>query len=427
MTGVAVGERTSWFRRVAPLHREMGLVGGTLFCSGAALVMIDLVTPPNDYVARDWVWAVAVGALLAGVFYFWSARYLPMPIWGYAIGTSVGAVMVTVLVLAGGPQRTAVFGVLYVFVSTYGFYYYGPAISWWLVGLNGVGFAIGLGVHDVDGAVSQWSMIVGTSAIAGGLTGSLSQRVRRLLAQEQATVESLSEVDEWKTTFLQAVAHDLRSPLSSVIGMLDTALAIGDELPSEERRVLLERAHDGSERLRRLLEDLLDVERIAAGAIEPEREEVRLDDLVRTAVGQIDLDDREVELDLAPVVAFVEPSRVERIVTNLVRNAVTHTATGVPVWVRVRARGDHLELVVEDAGPGIQDGAHGDVFEAFRRAGSTTAEGSGLGLHLVRRFTELHGGSVHVTDRPGGGARFVVRLPPRDPREAASESASPVA
>ena len=87
-----------WWR-IAPLHREMGYVGGALFSSGAVLVLIDLATPPQDYAARGWVVAVMVSAFLAGAFYLWSAEHLPMPIWGYAIGTSGGAVMVTVLVL----------------------------------------------------------------------------------------------------------------------------------------------------------------------------------------------------------------------------------------------------------------------------------------------------------------------------------------
>lgn len=403
------------WRRIAPLHREMGYVGGTLFCSGALLVLVDLATPPGGYAAQGWVVAVMVSALLAGLFYLWSADHLPMPIWGYAMGTSAGAVMVTVLVLAGGPQRTALFGVLYVLVSTYGFYYYGPAISWWLVGLNGVGFAVALTVHDVPGAIAQWVMIVGTSAIAGGLLGSLSQRVRHLLQAEQATVQALSELDEWKTTFLRAVAHDLRSPLATMLGFVETARDRGEGLGPEQRRHLLDRALAGGERLERLLGDLLDVQRIEAGAVSAALERVRLDGIVRASVAAAELGDRTVELDLDQVVAVVEPDKVDRIVTNLVRNAVHHTQDGVAVRVRLRAEDDHAVLVVEDEGRGINDAVRDDLFEAFRREGQGSSDGVGLGLHLVRRFTELHGGEVAATDRPGGGARFVVLLPLEGP------------
>ena len=403
------------WRRIAPLHREMGYVGGTLFCSGALLVLVDLLTPPGGYAARGWVVAVTASALAAGMFYLWSAEHLPMPIWGYAIGTSGGAVMVTVLVLAGGPQRTALFGVLYVLVSTYGFYYYGPAISWWLVGLNGVGFAVALAVHDVPGAIAQWVMIVGTSAIAGGLLGSLSQRVRHLLHVEQATVQSLSELDEWKTTFMRAVAHDLRSPLATMLGFVQTARDRADDLTPEQRRHMLDRAVAGGERLERLLTDLLDVQRIEAGVVSADLERVRLDELVRASVAAADLGERAVELDLHVVVAVVEADKVDRIVTNLVRNAVHHTSAGVAVRVRLRAEDGHAVLVVEDEGSGIHDAVRDDLFEAFRREGQGRADGVGLGLHLVRRFTELHGGEVAATDRPGGGARFVVLLPLEGP------------
>lgn len=399
--------------RIAPLHREMGYVGGTLFLTGAVLVLVDLLFPPHDYVSRGGVVVVAVAATLAGLFYLWSADHLPMPIWGYAIGTAAGAVMVTVLVLSGGQSRTATFGVLYVFVSTYGFYYYGNAIAWGLVALNGIGFAVALVVHDVEGAVAQWVMVVGTSAMAGGLLGSLSQRVRSLLRAEQENVRRLNQADAWKTTFMRAVAHDLRSPLSSMQGLLMTLREHGDALSPQQQADLLDRSVEASERLDRLLGDLLDMQRIEAGALEPDLAPARLDELVRESLGTIDLGGRDVHLELEPVTAAVEAPKVDRIVTNLVRNAISHTPADVTVWIRLRHREDMAELVVEDDGPGLDDQVPPDLFEAFTRHGDGDGRGVGLGLHLVRRFTELHAGEVTASDRPGGGARFVVRLPVR--------------
>ena len=393
------------------MHREMGYVGGALFSSGAALVGVDLLTSTSQDGARGWIIAVMVAAFAAGLFYFWVADHLPLPVWGFAVGTSLGAVMVTVLVLAGGPQRTATFGVLYVFVSTYGFYYYGPALSWWLVALNGIGFAGALAYHDVPGAVSQWFMIVGTASIAGGLTGSLSQRVRDLLVAEQDRIEQLNERDGWKTTFLQAVAHDLRSPLVSVIGLVRTVRDHDERLPVEQRATLLDRAIGSGERLEQLIEDLLDIERIAAGVVTADRAPTRLDQLVADTVTRLEIEDRRVELDLHPVTAALEASKIERVVTNLVHNAVRHTDADTTVWVRVAAVDEDAVVVVEDDGPGVADDVRGDLFEAFRRDGTSIGRSVGLGLHLVRRFTELHGGDVAVDDRPGGGARFTVRLP----------------
>lgn len=399
-----------WWR-VDPLHREMGYVGGVLFTVGGLLAATGLAVPPDDYVSRGWAVAVVVAALVAGAFYLWSAEHLPMPTWGYAIGTSTGAVMVTVLVWAGGPDRTAVFGVLYVLVATYGFYYYGWALATWLVVLDGVGYAVALQLLDVDGAVSQWVMIMGTSVVGGALTGSLSQRVRRLLAVEQDTVRTLSELDGWKTTFLRAVAHDLRSPLSVMLGMVELVRDRDAELDPAARARLLDRSVAAGERLDQLLNDLLDIQRIAAGVLEPELERVAVDELVADVVERIDAAPRTVVLDLAPVTALVEPAKVDRIVTNLVRNALHHTADDVTVWVRLAERGRFAVLVVEDDGTGVAPELREALFEAFRRHGTGHGSGVGLGLHLVRRFTELHGGVVRYRDRPGGGACFEVQLP----------------
>lgn len=399
-----------WWR-IAPLHREMGYVGGTLFASGAAIVAVDLFVPPHEYTSRGTVVVVVLAAFAAGAFYLWSAEHLPLPIWGYAVGTSTGAVMVTVLVVAGGPQRTAMFGVLYALVSTYGFYYYGWRIAWWLVVLNGIGYAGALAWHGVEGAAAQWVTIMGTSVIAGGLTGSLSQRIRRLLAAEQANVVALSEMDAWKTTFLRAVAHDLRSPLASMLGLVELVRDRVVQLDEEQRQHLLDRSVAAGHRLDQLLRDLLDVQRIEAGVLEPELQPVELDQLVRDSVAAIDTSRRSVTLELDPVAAVVEPAKIDRIVTNLVHNALAHTPPEAHVWVRLTEADGLALLVVEDDGPGIADGIRDQLFEAFRRHDGGIAGGVGLGLHLVRRFTELHGGEVRAAERTGGGARFEVRLP----------------
>lgn len=389
----------------------MAYVGGALFVGGATVVAVDLLVPPDEYTSRGTVLAVVLAAFAAGAFYFWSAERLPLPIWGYALGTSLGAVMVTIVIAAGGPQRTAMFGVLYVLVSTYGFYYYGWRIAWWLIVLTGTGYAGVLAWHDVEGALAQWVTIMGTSVVAGGLTGSLSQRVRRLLAAEQANVVALSELDAWKTTFLRAVAHDLRSPLASMLGLVELVRDRIDELAPEQRQHLLDRSVAAGHRLDQLLRDLLDVQRIEAGVLEPDLQPVELDRLVRDSVAAIDTSGRSVTLELDPVEAVVEAAKVDRVVTNLVRNALMHTPADANVWVRLTAADGVARLVVEDDGEGIADDIRDGLFEAFRRHDGGIADGVGLGLHLVRRFTELHGGEVRAAERTGGGARFEVRLP----------------
>jgi signal transduction histidine kinase len=133
---------------------------------------------------------------------------------------------------------------------------------------------------------------------------------------------------------------------------------------------------------------------------------------VKRAAAEAPLDDHPLELDLPPTLANADPAIVERIVSNLVRNAIQHTPPGTTIWVRCRREPDGILLVVEDDGPGIPAELRSTVFDLFQRArtGRPSPNGLGVGLALVRRFAQLHGGYARVEDRPGGGASFHVLL-----------------
>jgi signal transduction histidine kinase len=135
--------------------------------------------------------------------------------------------------------------------------------------------------------------------------------------------------------------------------------------------------------------------------------------LARDVAAEVDLLGRVVEIDAGGAVADVDGAKVERIVENLLANAAKHTPAGTPVWLRVDRRDGGVEVAVEDAGPGVPDEERHWVFQAFRRGDGVPAHspGTGIGLSLVARFAELHGGRVWVADRPGGGASFRVFLP----------------
>lgn len=414
-------ERRWW--RSTSLHREMAWVGGTLYLSGGVLVLLVLLLPSWELYAPHWVAGAAGVAIAVGAFFLWAAEHRRMPLWQYAIATSIGAVLVTIAAAGGGADTTAVFGVLYVFVAAYGFYYYPWPVAVWLVALSGVGFAGVLQWHDAPAAVVQWLLIMGAAVIAGGLIGSLGRRVRRLLAVEQATVADLNELDRWRTTFLRAVAHDLRSPLTVMLGLLMTIGDYGDHLPAARRDELLGRSISAGRRLEQLIGDLLDLQRIEAGQLTPRLEPTALHELVGDSLAALDLGPRPVDVDLRRVTAQVEPAKVERILVNLVTNALHHTPDDAHVWVRVHSEDDVAVLTVEDSGPGLPDSVRAELYEAFTTAAdsSHTAHPSvGLGLHLAQQFTAFHGGTVSASDRPGGGSRFEVRLP-LDPTRAAAE------
>jgi signal transduction histidine kinase len=123
------------------------------------------------------------------------------------------------------------------------------------------------------------------------------------------------------------------------------------------------------------------------------------------------LDGHPVRVDADSVLVEVDSTKVERIIENLLVNAAKHTPPATPVRVRVTSRADGVELAVEDEGPGIPKELRIEIFDPFRQGPDAGGQGVGIGLSLVKRFAELHGGSAHVEDRVGGGARFVVWLP----------------
>lgn len=167
-----------------------------------------------------------------------------------------------------------------------------------------------------------------------------------------------------------------------------------------------------ADRLDRLLGDLLDLNQFAHGQLRLVREEVALDELVRDAVAQVELDDHHVVLELEPVSAMVARTKVERIVVNLVVNASVHTPAGT-ITVRLSQEDDAAILSVEDEGAGVAEPDREVLFEPFRQGQTAPAHrpGTGIGLSLVAAFAELHGGRAWVDEAPGGGAAFRVLLP----------------
>ena len=237
----------------------------------------------------------------------------------------------------------------------------------------------------------------------------------KLAEQElERALEELRRADEIKDAFLTAVSHDLRTPLATILGNAIT-LEHGDELKlsDEDRRELLSTLAGKARRLTELITDLLDMDRLSRGTIEPRSTPHEIGGLVARLVRDTDtLVGRRVEMDIRPVVAVVDRSMVERIVENLLMNAAKHTPVDATVWVRVRPSGTGAELVVEDDGPGIPEPIRDSLFRPFERGPSSSphAPGVGLGLSLVARFAELQGGRAWVEERQGGGASFHVVL-----------------
>jgi signal transduction histidine kinase len=250
----------------------------------------------------------------------------------------------------------------------------------------------------------------------------LSEREQELkdgLRRELAAADRLRAADEMKDTFLRAVSHDLRTPLTAMLGVAVTLERTRLNLPREQALDLVAMLVEKTRKLERLLKDLLDLNRLEEGVLEPNRSLTDVRELVHRVVTEVDqLAGWPIDIEAEPIQAFIDGPKVERIVENLLLNTTRHTPPGTRVWVKALARGADLELIVEDAGPGVPAELAGTIFEAFRRGNGSGpaptmahARGVGIGLSLVARFAALHGGHAWVDERWGGGAAFHVLLP----------------
>jgi PAS domain S-box-containing protein len=239
------------------------------------------------------------------------------------------------------------------------------------------------------------------------------EALRESEQREREAAERLRALDEMKNTFLAAVSHELRSPLTSILGLALT-LERAPDIATEDRGDLLVRLAANARKLDRLLKDLLDIDRLNRGIVEPQYRTTDVGALARRTIEHLDqLAGRDIVVETEPVVLAVDPPKVERIIENLVLNAARHTETDRRIWLSVRRHDGGVAIVVEDDGSGVPPELRDAIFEPFRQGptASPHSPGTGIGLSLVARFTELHGGSVWIDDREGGGAAFHVFLP----------------
>lgn len=239
--------------------------------------------------------------------------------------------------------------------------------------------------------------------------------LQRALELEREAGDRLRSLDEMKNTFLTAVSHDLRTPLAAMLGLALTLEREEIGLEPAEMQDLARRIAVNARKLDRLVMDLLDLDRLSRGILEPKLNETDVGFLVQQVVNEADfVGQHPVDVQVESIVAKVDTSKIERIVENLLANAVRHTPPGTQVWVKVLAKDGGVLIAVEDSGPGVLAELKDAVFEPFRQVGSSIdnpSPGVGIGLSLVARFAELHGGKAWVEDREGGGASFRVFLP----------------
>lgn len=236
-------------------------------------------------------------------------------------------------------------------------------------------------------------------------------RERERLAKRSAAAEAARRADATKTALLHAISHDLRSPLTAI-----TTAASGlsqEGLPAEDRAGLLEAIEAESARLARMVDDLLDLSRIEADAVNPRTDWCDLADAVARAAEQVEQRfgqriDLDVPSDLPLVRADV--AQLERVFSNLLENAVKFSPDGAAVRVSGGSGGGRVTVRVTDSGPGIPASRRREIFEPFVR-GTGPSQGSGLGLAICRGLVEANGGEISLQGRAGEGTTFAVAFP----------------
>lgn len=232
---------------------------------------------------------------------------------------------------------------------------------------------------------------------------------RRALSQAFVHRRALEETDRLRTTLMQSITHDLRTPLTS-IRALASALLATDGLDAQQAE-LLGSIEEQAERLARLVDQVLDLSRIEGGVLQPKVANLAVDDLIRAAVETVGDAGVQVSIEAGLPSVPVDEPLMQQVLVNLIENARLHGQP--PVEVRARRRHNRVELSVVDHGRGVAEAERRRLFDPTSAMRRSTAEdrSRGLGLAVSAGFVEAHHGHIRVDPTPGGGATFVVSLP----------------
>jgi signal transduction histidine kinase len=286
------------------------------------------------------------------------------------------------------------------------------------------GATVAIDLHRAERSIAVLRVVTGAPLDAHGLelleiAGEMVTSTivaGRSIEQQQEAVNRLESLDELKTTFLGVASHELRTPATAISGLATLLATRWDALSEEDRRSFASRIATNADALNALVQDLLDFARLERGDMELALVPVDLSAVVERVLGRLDGAwgshdvSRSIEPDLE---VLADANAIERIVTNLVSNAVKFSPPGAEVVVTVAGQDGRVRLLVDDAGPGVPEEERTKVFvRFFRGAGDAVVRtrGVGIGLSVVQDFISQMGGTVHVEDSPRGGARFVVEL-----------------
>jgi signal transduction histidine kinase len=241
----------------------------------------------------------------------------------------------------------------------------------------------------------------------------------RLLSQQRESMSRLQELDQMKSDFIAITSHELRTPITAIRGFVKTLLRNRERLSGDQIASFMNIIDRQSERLARLVEDLLFVSRIEAGTIRVQMEEVTFADFMKDVVDALTPQGRSrvwLDVDRTDLRVVIDPNRTEQILRNLIENALKFSPPDSQVFLTGKVEDGVIRISVADQGVGISKEEIPRIFERFHQAGEVMtreAEGAGLGLYITKRLVEAMEGEISVESNPGEGTTFRVTLPLR--------------
>ncbi|MFI1237217.1 sensor histidine kinase [Nocardia salmonicida] len=244
------------------------------------------------------------------------------------------------------------------------------------------------------------------------------------LTEEAGAAAALLEADRLRRALLSAVSHDLRTPLAGAKAAVSSLRSDDIEFSAEDTGELLEAIEESVDQLTALVGNLLDSSRLAVGVVTPQLRQVYMDEAAHRALVSVGMGTRglrraamdRVKVEVGEVSVLADSGLLERVLANLIDNALRHSGRESPVRVTAEHDGDRVSIAVVDIGPGVPSGTEEQLFEPFQRLGDRdNTTGVGLGLSVVRGFVEAMSGTVHAEPTPGGGLTMLVDLPSGTP------------
>ena len=242
---------------------------------------------------------------------------------------------------------------------------------------------------------------------------------RAKLASDARAAWERVEAEFMRNTLLSSVSHDLRTPLAAIAGAASSLVEPSNSLSADSRSELAKTIYDESERMERLVNNLLDMTRLESGGLLPKKEWQPVQEVIGSALLHVDkrLKGREVKVNVPPELpmAFFDAISIEQVLVNLLDNALEYTPPGTPIEIKSCKEGNSIVMEVVDHGPGLPKGTEQKVFQKFFRARpegrDASRRGMGLGLAICKGIIEAHAGTISAVNNSSGGATFRFTLP----------------